>query len=609
MGVPTFFLSILKNKHYENVHSGVKNGALKCDYFFLDYNGIVYNAYYKIKKNIEGNNLSKDKIEELIIEEVIRYTKYLICEVVKPNKLTYIALDGPAPRAKMVQQRSRRYKTYQRKNHLSNEKKKYNMNIDKVEWDTSANISPGTVFMEKLSNKLIDIIKVKGFSIHNPDMEIILSNSNVPGEGEHKFLPLIRQMRGKKSTEFSNVYLYGEDADLIVLSVSTHKKNMHILRRVQLETREMKQMYEGYEFIDINIDNLSNAFNQDLTRTFEKHHFDKTRILNDYILLTFLVGNDFVLSMPFLKIRKDGLKTLIAIYHDIKLKHNGYLVDYNPDENKEPTININFFKELIYEISLKEDFFMKEQQNEINKLMKGHKDHMRIEKESKSTPYEIYETRFDHLEVCSPDHPLFHKYHEDFKKINYKEEYDVWISQYYKFYLNIDKSDSKEFLDVKMNLVENYLQSIIFTLKYYFQGCPSWQWHYKYRISPLIIDIHYVLQNNLIDMNNISFEIGKPYTPFQQLMLILPPQMNELIPSVLRPIMNDDKLLCTQFYPIDFKIDVTTGIKTIYSEAILPEIDESLLIDTIEKYEKKLNEEEKRRNTISTKPLMDRKKK
>ena len=108
MGVPTFFLSILKNKYYKNVHSGVKNGNVNCDYFFLDYNGIVYNAYYKVKKTIEGNNLSKDEIEELIIEEVIRYTKYLICEVVKPKKLTYIALDGPAPRAKMVQQRSRR---------------------------------------------------------------------------------------------------------------------------------------------------------------------------------------------------------------------------------------------------------------------------------------------------------------------------------------------------------------------------------------------------------------------------------------------------------------------------------------------------------------------
>lgn len=606
MGVPTFFLSIIENRNYKNVHSGVKNGKLNCDYFFLDYNGIVYSAYFKIKKTIEGNNLSKDKIEELIIEEVIRYTKYLICDVVKPKKLTYIALDGPAPRAKMVQQRSRRYKTYNEKKYLQNEKKKLNIEIDKVEWDTSANISPGTVFMQKLSNSLLDIIKLKGFAIHNKDMKVLLSDSNFPGEGEHKFLPLIRSMRFKKSTENANIYLYGEDADLIILSLSTHKNNMHILRKVQLETSYvMKNMYESYEFIDLNINNLRNGFNNDLTRTFEGHQFDKIKILNDYIFLTFLVGNDFVLSMPFLKIRHDGLKTLIAIYHDIKLNHNDYLINYNPDETTPPTINVDFFKELIFELSKKEDMFMKEKQTKIEKILKGYKDAKRLERESTLSPFEILQSRYTHLEVCSPDHPLFHKYHMDFKKVDYKEKYEVWNEKYYQFYFNINKENMEEYINFKMNIVKNYFESLLFTLKYYFQGCPSWNWHYKYRTSPLIGDVFYALDNNLIDINNLNFQLGKPYTPFQQLMLILPPQMNELLPTVLRPIMTDDTLLCTQFYPIDFVLDASVGIKTMYSEALLPEIDEELLIKTIEKYEKKLSEEDKIRNMIREKPLMD----
>ena len=78
MGIPGFFLSILKNKFYKNVHSGVKNGAIQCDYFMMDYNGIVYKAYERVKKQLEGD-LTKDKIEEIIIDEVVRYTKYLIC--------------------------------------------------------------------------------------------------------------------------------------------------------------------------------------------------------------------------------------------------------------------------------------------------------------------------------------------------------------------------------------------------------------------------------------------------------------------------------------------------------------------------------------------------
>ena len=67
MGVPNFFLKIIQNKYYKNVHSGVKNGSLSCDYFFLDYNGIVYKAYDRIKKTIENKNLSKNEIEDIII--------------------------------------------------------------------------------------------------------------------------------------------------------------------------------------------------------------------------------------------------------------------------------------------------------------------------------------------------------------------------------------------------------------------------------------------------------------------------------------------------------------------------------------------------------------
>jgi 5'-3' exonuclease len=604
MGVPTFFLSILRNKYYKNVHSGVKNNKINCEYFFLDYNGIVYAAYERIKKIIEGNNLSKEKIEELIINEVIRYTKYLICEVVKPSKLTYISLDGPAPRAKMVQQRSRRYKTYYDKIYMQNEKKKYKLNSDEIEWDRSANISPGTDFMEKLSNKLLDVMKSKGFSTHNQKMQVLLSNSNVPGEGEHKFLPLIRTMRKKESTKNSSVYLYGKDADLIVLAISTHKSNMHVIREVDLQTPEMKKMYESYEFVNINIDNLRNAFNNDLTRSFENYQFDKIRIINDYIFLTFLVGNDFVISLPYLKIKKDGLETLIAVYRSIKMNHSDYLINYHPDKEESPTLNIKFFKELMDEMSKKEDFLMKKQQKEVDRLMRGSSDSRRIEEESKMTPFEIFQTRYIHLQVCSPDHPLFHKYHEEFKKIDYNKDYELWKEEYYKYYLNIDKSNKEEYLNMRINLVRNYLESVMFNLKYYFQGCPSWQWHYKFRVSPLLTDIHYVLENNLVDMNNIIFKEGTPYTPFQQLMLIFPPQMDFLVPSALRPIMSDDKLLCTQFYPIDFRIDVTVGQKTQYSEAILPEIDEELLIDTVKKYEKKLTPTEIERNTIRSKPFM-----
>jgi len=598
MGVPSLLLSIIKNKYYKNVHSGVKEGEIDCDYFFLDYNGIVYKAYDRIKKTFEDKNLSKNKIEEIVIEEVISYTKYLICDIVKPKKYTYISMDGPAPRAKMIQQRSRRYKGYSDKIYIQEYKKKFKLPINENEWDKSANISPGTEFMQKLSNRLLEVIRSKGFSIHNPSMKVVISDSNVSGEGEQKILPFIRTMRNKKSTENLKCYIYGSDGDLIVLAVSTHKNNLFIIRETT-ELFEIANQYIDYQFIQINIDNLRSGFNNDLTRNFKNTSVDKKRILNDYIFLTFLIGNDFVVSLPFLKIKNDGLKSLIAIYNDIKNNHKDYLIIPDPLQ-----INMAFFKELILEISKKEDQLMKNQQNKYNRSMNGYKNPSTIERESKMTPFEIFLSRYTHLEVCSPDHPLFEKYHEEFKKINYNNDHEIWKEEYYKFYLNVDKSNLEDYNRVVANLVENYLESLIFTLKYYFEGVPSWKWHYKFRISPLLSDVYNYLLNDLFNINNIQFELNEPYTPFQQLMMILPPQMSNLLPNSLKIIMDDDKLLCTQFYPTEIRIDATIGIKTIYSEAILPEIDEEILIPVIKKYEEKCTKEEKERNVISLQAKM-----
>ena len=57
-------------------------------------------------------------------------------------------------------------------------------------WDINA-ITPGTLFMDKLSIQLKSKLKT------NPkfkNLKIILSDSNVPGEGEHKLLKHLRVM-------------------------------------------------------------------------------------------------------------------------------------------------------------------------------------------------------------------------------------------------------------------------------------------------------------------------------------------------------------------------------------------------------------------------------
>ncbi len=606
MGVPTLFIRIIKNKFYKNVHQGVKNGEFDNDYFFMDYNQIIYNAYERVRKEIDGKNLSKDQLEALLIDEVVRYTIYLVVDVIKPKVLTYIAMDGPAPRAKMVTQRSRRYMSYQQKMLYQAEKKKHNIPVDKDEWDRSANIAPGTVFMEKLSNKLLEAMKKKLFNKHNPNMQLILSDGNVPGEGEHKFLPIIRSMRSNSQEMNRKIVIYGRDADLIVLAVSSHKNNISIMRDVHMETdKELRNWYMDYEFLVINIDNLETGFFDQLTRDLKNKKLDKVRVLNDYIFITDLMGNDFIDSMPFMKIRQDGLEATIAIYHQIKDHYDDYLIDYHPDKPDEPYINQPFFEELMMKIGEKQDKYMKGHEKTKKRLINGFRDGKRVEAESHLDPFKIYTSRFEHLQICSPEHPLFHTYLDDFTQIDYDKPESEWRLAYYKQYLGIDaEAHPEEFFNGLRDMVENYCESLIFTLRYYYQTCPSWHWFYRYRVPPLPSDVYEMLNGGHVILDKITFKKGKPYTPFEQLMMIYPPQMDFLLPAQLRPVMTDPNLLCIPYYPTDFRIDASAGVKYIYSEALLPEIDEEVLLPIIQKIENELPEEDKKRNQIREKPIM-----
>ena len=96
----------------------------------------------------------------------------------------------------------------------------------------------------------------------------------------------------------------------------------------------------------------------------------------------------------------------------------------------------------------------------------------------------------------------------------------------------------------------------------------------------------------------LSFSKGKPLTPFEQLMFILPPQSKGNVPSVYHDLFVEYK----QYYPDTFRIDALQGLKYIYSEAILPKWDCYLqFLYNVRKRHEFLSAEEKERNKISTK--------
>jgi len=95
-------------------------------------------------------------------------------------------------------------------------------------------ITPGTEFMARLHSQLQYFIKVKVSTDplwQRKGLTIILSGHDVPGEGEHKIMDFIRHIRSQPNYDPDTRHcLYGLDADLMMLGLSTHELRFSLLR-------------------------------------------------------------------------------------------------------------------------------------------------------------------------------------------------------------------------------------------------------------------------------------------------------------------------------------------------------------------------------------------
>jgi 5'-3' exoribonuclease 1 len=192
--------------------------------------------------------------EEQIYTSIFAYVDHLFGKI-KPKKLFFMAVDGVAPRAKMNQQRSRRFRTAkearevrekaERKGEKLPDEKAFDSNcitpglslscVNLRSWRVDADephVMSGTHFMAKLSEQLRYFVNKKISEDANwREVQVVLSGHEVPGEGEHKIMEYIRLSKAQPDYN-PNVRhcLYGLDADLIMLGLLSHDPHFCLLR-------------------------------------------------------------------------------------------------------------------------------------------------------------------------------------------------------------------------------------------------------------------------------------------------------------------------------------------------------------------------------------------
>ena len=166
-------------------------------------------------------------------------------------------------------------------------------------------------------------------------VEVILSGHEVPGEGEHKIMEYIRL--AKSQPDYSpNVRhcLYGLDADLMMLGLLSHEPHFALLREEVTFGRSRKKSSsaakpESQSFYLMHLSLFREYLDAEFAPIANRLSFkyDLEKIIDDFILMAYFVGNDFLPNLPGLQINEGAMSLLFKVYKKVLLEGGGYLND------------------------------------------------------------------------------------------------------------------------------------------------------------------------------------------------------------------------------------------------------------------------------------------
>ena len=427
----------------------------------------------------------------------------------RPRKRLVLCVDGVAGMGKMNQQRQRRFRTAKT---MEDTDQTFNPNA----------FTPGTKLMDHLT-KYIDWY-LRSMMTYHPEwkgLEVILSNEKVPGEGEHKIMQYIREY-GHPSDTYC---IYGMDADLIMLGMILPVNNVVIAREAD----------EGVvQFVDVSLfkTEIMNVMRWDSGSTARPvATFHEKHALHDFILLCFLVGNDFLPTIPTMSIMEGSIDSMMKIYREM-CKINGHLT--RVARTKQIVLRLDVFSQFM------------------EKMAEREKDMIETKYRSRNFfPDPLV------LKNLSPSHEL---------------DFDTYRKEYYE--TNLPD------IPVEM-IVHEYLYGMHWFLKYYKNGIPDWLWYYKYLYGPFLCDFKKVLETYTIP----KFEMNQPVPPFLQLMIVLPASSSSLVPDGLSCYMKNEESILSQYYPKDFHVDLAGKKRDWEGIVMLPNIS---ITDFMECYKKNI---------------------
>lgn len=568
MGIKHFF--IWYRKHFGSCLDTIntqKNQSwpveTRIDTLCIDLNGVFHPAAQKIYKY--GNFAPKQNQRLLSnkhkkgLSHQLKFFKE-VCDkiefyrnLVKPEKKIIICIDGVAGSAKMAQQRQRRFKTAK--------------NCDTpIDFDPNC-LTPGTKVMDFLS-KYIDWY-IRSMISYHPEwknLEIVFSDEKTPGEGEHKIVNYMREY----ALDNEKICIHGMDADLIMLSIASQRENLYILRENMMNCNEFyilnitkfnKELvnymrWDTRQGPQVEVDDV-NQYQKDTNQSFRP----KTATL-DFVFICFLVGNDFLPTLPALAILEGGIDSMIDVYKDVGKSYGHITKISRKDKTRSVTFNTKALQVFLGTLAQYEKGFLEEKLSKINEFI---------------------------ADPLLSKHST-NKYDKDMNdtKLTYTLNFESYKSDYYttKFPSDTDTD----------TICGQYIRGMEWVLTYYYRGIPDWKWFYPYFYGPFLCDLTQFLDNHTFD----PFPRNKPILPFIQLLSVLPPQSAQLLPFPCDRILTSQSSPLQKYYPDDFEVDCSGKRKEWEGIVILPMIDLQAVGVEYDKCLSNISEQDLKRNIANS---------
>lgn len=240
-------------------------------------------------------------------------------------------------------------------------------------------ITPGTPFLHRCSQHILSFLRHKLQT--DPrwrDLTIIFSGHDVPGEGEHKIMEFIRHEKHKPGYNPNTSHcIFGQDGDLVMLGLAMHEPHTCLLReevvfdparrkaieklaKLENQSGTMPSALDTPESLNFAGDGVNGHYGSeaaaasskpplsgavqsyihnanfellhisvlreylglefDTAEFFPKSPYQLEPTIDDFVFMTFFVGNDFLPHMPALDIGDEAFDLLFYAYKNNRTK-------------------------------------------------------------------------------------------------------------------------------------------------------------------------------------------------------------------------------------------------------------------------------------------------